>query len=329
MSSVSTSLPSYSVAIRTLGLSGKFFEKELNSILKQSVQPEKIIIYIAEGYQRPTFTTGKEIYIEVPKGMVSQRAIDYTEINSEYILLLDDDVELAYDSVEKLLKSAIDYKADCISAETVHNHSSSLMKKIYDIFVNMTFPLYGTKWGMIISNNGAMSYNGNPESRFYISQTGEGAAILVRKSTWLNCNIKDEKWMDDLGFAYGDDLLEIYKLHSNGYRCGILYGSNIKHLDAATSSEKYKNSIQRFRNRSQAIFINWHRMFLCRKKLTLLNKIVTIFAFSLRFLIIQFSYFIAALRFRNFKIIAYHFLGLSDGIKYIKTNSYRTLPPFA
>jgi len=52
-------LPSYSIAIRTLGTAGDKFRRELESLCAQTVQPEKVLVYIAEGYPRPDFTVGK------------------------------------------------------------------------------------------------------------------------------------------------------------------------------------------------------------------------------------------------------------------------------
>lgn len=51
---------SYSVAIRTLGTSGDKFVRELTSIAKQTILPDKVVVYIAEGYERPCFQIGKE-----------------------------------------------------------------------------------------------------------------------------------------------------------------------------------------------------------------------------------------------------------------------------
>ena len=41
-------LPKYSVAIRTLGTAGEKFRMELESIGRQTVLPEKVIVYVAE-----------------------------------------------------------------------------------------------------------------------------------------------------------------------------------------------------------------------------------------------------------------------------------------
>ena len=95
----------YSVAIRTLGTNADVLLSELESLAHQTVLPEKVIIYIARGYKQQESQIGMEEYVWVKKGMVAQRALEYREINSDVILMLDDDVELAPDSAEKMLNA--------------------------------------------------------------------------------------------------------------------------------------------------------------------------------------------------------------------------------
>ena len=82
----------YSVAIRTLGTNPTILKRELESVARQTVQPEKVVVYIAQGYERPAFTVGNEEYVWVKKEMVAQRALRYDEIDSDVVLMLDDDV---------------------------------------------------------------------------------------------------------------------------------------------------------------------------------------------------------------------------------------------
>lgn len=56
---------SYCVAIRTLGKAGEKYQRELDSLKNQTVQPQKILVYIAEGYELPKETIGIEQYIYV------------------------------------------------------------------------------------------------------------------------------------------------------------------------------------------------------------------------------------------------------------------------
>lgn len=323
-----TDLPSYSIAIRTLGKSGVLFEKELQSIENQRNVPSRILVYIAKGFGQPEYSLGCEEYVEVDKGMVSQRALSYEEIDSEFILLLDDDVQLAPDSAERLLKAAVENNADCVCADTFHNQNMSVAAKLYNIFVNLTFPFRSKKWAMKIGADGTMSYNSSPENRFYETQAGEGPAILVRKKAWLECDMKSEKWMDSLGFAYADDFLEIFKLHSNGFKCGTLYGSGIVHLNGATSSKSYKSDPKRFFLRSKSIYINWHRMMMSNPSSNRIAKLTRMLAFSLRCAVLQLSYITAAVVMMNPKKSFYHIQGLLHGYRFTKSTFYRSLPPF-
>lgn len=92
----------YTAVIRTLGTAGDKYQILLDSLNKQTIQPSKILVYIAEGYAIPKETIGKEQYIYVKKGMVAQRALPYYEVNTEFILFLDDDLFLPDNFVEKM-----------------------------------------------------------------------------------------------------------------------------------------------------------------------------------------------------------------------------------
>lgn len=94
----------YSVAIRTLGLSRESLTKTLQGVFRQTYAPETVNIYIAEGYEIPDFRVGTERYIYVGKGMMSQRALDYEEIDSDIILMLDDDIYLDSDVAQRMVR---------------------------------------------------------------------------------------------------------------------------------------------------------------------------------------------------------------------------------
>ena len=96
--------------------------------------------------------------------------------------MLDDDIELLPISAERLLQSAVENNADCITIDLYHNHKMSLKNKIYNILTNLILPFYSKKWSRKILSNGSISYNNNPSgSKFYNAQAGEGGASLWRK----------------------------------------------------------------------------------------------------------------------------------------------------
>ena len=53
----------YTAVIRTLGTAGEYYQRTLDSLRLQTIQPDAIVVYIAEGYSTPKKTIGKERYI--------------------------------------------------------------------------------------------------------------------------------------------------------------------------------------------------------------------------------------------------------------------------
>lgn len=319
-------LPTYSIAIRTLGTAGEKFKKELDSIVAQTIKPEKVVIYIAQGYKRPDYTIGIEEYVEAPKGMVSQRALDYTEIPSEYILMLDDDIELRPNSAELLLQSAIENSADCITVDLYQNHQMSFVSKIYNIFSNLIFPFYSKNWSRKILSNGSISYNNNPSnSKFYNAQAGEGGASLWRKDIINKLNLSDEKWLDNLDFAYAEDQLIFYKIYVNGFKLGTLYNTGIKHLDSGTARKSYQANPSKFITRSQASFIIWYRTLFNIKRISIIKKTYRLLSFTLKQIWLIPVLFIAAIRFKNCKIPFYHFVGIYKGIEFVNSAYFKNI----
>ncbi len=318
----------YSIAIRTLGTSGEKFVRELESIKRQTVQPEKVLIYIAEGYKRPDYTIGKEQYVWVKKGMMRQRVLRYDEIDTPLMLLLDDDVELAPDSAEKLIKALGDYDLDCIAADTFKNHKMSISGKVYSAVTNLVFPHSSNKWAFKIRNNGSFSYNNNPKKDVYLSQSAAGPASLWRKDVFLDLHLEQELWLEKLGFPYAEDALTFNKLYKNGYRLGVHYYSGIKNLDGKSSSGAFQRDPQKFYVRSKASFLIWHRICFNLNGASLWTKMGAILNYSIKTLWLLLIHIVSAFCFRSFKVVSYYVLGVLDGIKYSHSEEYRKIPNF-
>ena len=113
----------YTAVIRTLGTAGDKYQRLLTSLMEQTIKPTAIIVYIAEGYNIPKETVGVEQYVYVKKGMVAQRALPYSEVKTEWMLMLDDDLYLEPASVERMMKHLDREKADAISPDIFPNAS--------------------------------------------------------------------------------------------------------------------------------------------------------------------------------------------------------------
>lgn len=313
--------PSYSIAIRTLGTAGDIYRQELESICLQTIQPERVVVYIAEGYPRPGFTVGNEEYVWIKKGMMAQRILPYVEIKSPCILMLDDDVLLAPDSAERMLKALSENEADCLGADVFQNHKMGFGKKVFAAITNMVFPHWSRKWAFKIHRNGSFSYNNCPSQSFYWSQSCGGPAMMWRKEAYDRIHLEDEKWLDSLGFAYGDDALETYKLYRNGGRLGVLYDAGIQNLDAGTSSTAFRKSPERICIRTRASFMIWWRSIYRNGKDTAWSRFLAAAAFGVKTIWLIPAMCVAG------KIGSY-FRGLRDGWKAVHTAEFQALPPY-
>lgn len=313
----------YSIAIRTLGTAGEKYLEELCSITRQTIQPEKVVVYIAEGYKRPTAQIGREEYIWVKKGMVTQRALQYREISSDCILLLDDDVRLAPDSAEKLLRAMEDNHADCVGADTFRNQDMSIKAKIYAAVTNLVYPRPDDGWAFKIRRNGSFSYNNHPKPGYYPSKSCAGPCMLWKKASLLNLHWEDELWIDQLGYAFGDDVVETYKLPVNGGTLGVLYQSGVENLDAQTASETHRDNIQKFYTRSKASTIIWYRTIWKVKP-----SVGTAIAFGLKQIWLFIINCIAAIALRNIRIPILFMRGIHDAYCFSHSDQYKRIPPF-
>lgn len=317
-------LRQYSVAIRTLGTNVEVLKRELESIGCQTVQPEKVIIYIAKGYERPSLQVGKEEYVWVKKGMVAQRALEYREIDSDVILMLDDDVELAADSAERMLLAMNEFDADCVAADTFKNQEMSSGQKLMAFMSNWVYARHDDGWAFKQKRHGAFSFNRRPRKSFCLTETFAGPCWMVKKNVLKSVHLEDELWMDRMGFSYGDDAVESYKLFLNGYKSGVLYDSGVMNLDAKTSSESYHKSERKFYTRAYGMLAIWWRMIYTSRNKRWLSALF----FGLKIWWQLNLHVLLGIVMLNMKIPYNCIKGLRDGWDFVHSDEYNAIPPY-
>ena len=318
---------SYSIAIRTLGTGGDKFRRELESIARQTVKPDKVMIYIGEGCQIPAYTVGNETYMHVKRGMAAQRLLPYEEIDSDVIFFLDDDVELEPESAEKMLKAMEEHVADCIGADSFKNHLMPFKTKLWAAFSNLVLPHRSSKWAFKIHRNGSFSYNSNPTRGFYLSQTCGGPAFMLKKSVYKQLHLDDELWLDKTGLAYGEDFVQTYKIYRNGYRIGILYNAGCTHLDGRTGSEKVRQSGRRILLRSKALLVNWYRAVYspCATKW---ERLKTMSAAVIKFVWLMLLHLGMAVATLRPSVATQYIKGIKEGWRYVHSEEFKALRPY-
>lgn len=250
----------YTAVIRTLGTAGQKYIRLLGSLNAQTLPPEDIFVYIAEGYPIPEGTPGNERYIYVKKGMVAQRALDYDEVSTEYMLFLDDDVCLEPDAVEEMFDALRTSGADVVSPDTFRNSARSTSGKIMMALTGRMRPRKDDgKWAYKVMRNGGYSYNSAPSQKIYLSQTNAGPCFLCRKADFLKVRFDEESWLDEVPYALGEDQTMFYKMYLDGLKEITLFTDKVVHLDAGTTM----NGTDRERMRIYADFrfktIFWKR----------------------------------------------------------------------
>lgn len=312
----------YSVAIRTLGKAGAKYKALLDSLKSQTLKPSEIVVYIAEGYPIPKETIGLERYIYVKKGMISQRALQYTEIKTDYILFLDDDVYLPPDGVEKLFLAKNKMNANVVSPDVFPNSErSSLGKLIMALSCRMIPRKDDKEWAYKVMRNAGYSYNNSPSQDIYLSQTNAGPCFLCSKKDFLKIRFEDELWLERCPYPLGEDQVMYYKMFCLGFKQLTVFNSGIVHLDAGTtlmSEDREKNMIY-----SDLYFktIFWHRFIYLPERRKLM-KVWDCLCFIYTIMVLL---CVSLLKCR-INIVRVKCSAIIDGIRFLLSNDYKRLP---
>ena len=152
--------------------------------------------------------------------------------------------------------------------------------------------------------------------------------MLWRKDALLKIHLEDELWLDKLGFAYGDDQLETYKLHANHGRLGVLYDAGITNLDAQSSSGAFRKSAEHIYIRTKASLMTWWRMCYKNGKDTSCSRALASVAFGFKSAWLFLVMCVAALIKWDCHYLTSYCKGLRDGLKEVHSLEFQALPPY-
>lgn len=316
----------YTAVIRTLGKGGENYQRMLDSLLEQTIKPTNIIVYIADGYPLPKETVGIEQYVYVKKGMAAQRALAYNEVETEYMLFLDDDVYLPPYAVETLYKEMTEHTAQVISPCVFANHETNVKDKIRStLFGREVCRPWGQHWGYKVLKTAGFSYNNHPVNPVYESQSNAGPCFFCRKEDFLSIHYEDELWLDGTFYAFPDDQVMFYKMYRSGLKILTSFDSGIVHLDTSTTVTNPEKKTERLvysEYRNKLIF--WHR-FIFRPEKNILQKawaiVAILYAYGLQAVKYGIKYMIGS------KCMPIAFKdGVADGLDFIRSDAYKKLP---
>lgn len=306
----------YTAVIRTLGTAGAKYQQLLDSLQAQTVAPHAILVYIAEGYPLPKETIGTERYIYVKKGMVAQRALTYNEVETEWMLFLDDDLLLAPDTVERMFTLLKDNQADVVSPDIFPNAQRPLGAELQmTLSGRMRARRRDSQWGYKVMRTAGYSYNKCVKEGVRWSQTNAGACFLCKKTTFLSIHFEEELWLDAVPYALGEDQVMYYKMYLSGKKILTWYDHQIIHLDGGENLSPEKERILIYCDfRFKTIF--WHRFFYTLEEYSFLKLwdiicIVYALGFTIGISLIKGQWDICKLKIK----------AISEGIRFIQSKA--------
>lgn len=311
----------YTAVIRTLGTAGDKFQRLLTSLICQTLPPKAVLVYIADGYSIPKETIGVERYIYVEKGMLSQRAQLYEEVDTEYMLFLDDDLEFPPDTVQRMLSLLEENKADVISPDIFSNADRPLKSEVMmTLSGRMRARRNDSVWGYKVMRTAGYSYNKSPIKEVLQSETNAGACFLCRKKDFLRVNLRDELWVDAMPYPLGEDQVMYYKMYRLGLKQLTWYNHGFMHLDGGDNMTPTKEA-KRLYGDVYFKIVFWHRFILKPERKTLLKIWSHIsIAYMLAFTALS-----SLFRFR-FDILKMKYTAIVDAVRFIKSEDYKSLP---
>ena len=315
----------YCVAIRTLGTAGEKYQTLLDSIVAQTLPPKKILVYIPFNYPAPKETIGIEQIVRCEKGMVTQRSLPFIEVDTDYILCLDDDLYLPPTLVEELFISLIDNHGDCISPDMV-NSKAGMKDRVISFMHSFTLPHFSKKWDVIINKSGSFSYRVWKGEKVLPTQSAAFACFLSKMEAFRAIHFEDERWIDQFKYASCDDQIFFYKLHLYGYHVYTYNRSGMVHLDARAGGRH--DVSEKLYNQKKIAYIIWYRTIYHLQENSSVDRLMAFLAYTIKFLFGLLFLPLEIVYYRKFRYFKDYFKALFDGCKYVHSDEYLKIPAF-
>lgn len=322
----------YTVTIRTLGTAGEKYQRTLDSIKRQTIQPKEIIIVLPYGYEAPKEKLGYERFVYSEKGMLSQRITGINLCTTELILAIDDDVEFKSDFIESLIRTLQTTKADFVSPIVRDVNYSNIPKKKDNILsisnikgwlMGISYKAYlKSDYLVEINRAGGFVVNINTiENKQYYNQTGHGTCIFGKTQNLKKIRFEEEIWLQDTKYALPEDMVMFYKIFLYGNKTAMNNNVCFIHLDAGTSlmneDKKLNNTFASARNG----LIFWYKFVYTQRD----KKLLSILCFIRRIFFTCLFSFIKGVVHLDFKQFRTYIKAYIDGFKYIKSDKYKPL----
>lgn len=308
----------YSIYIRTLGKGGEKYHRLLQSIDKQTIKPEEVVVVLPKGYDLPQEKLGYERFVFSEKGMIKQRLFAFNDASTPYILLLDDDVEFEPEFIEKLYKTMTTAQADCCIAKMKNNaeNGSKIKQNIFQLIGSTVYKNTNDQFYYKINLCGGFIINtGYNSTRPVYSQTGHGSHCFAKTKALKDIHFEEELWLENSGYPLPEDQVMFYKLYLKNHRISVCLNTYFCHLDAAITNNDGKRYLKTAQAKVGNYLIFWYKFIY--KYNNGINRLLCIICIIHRISLECILYFI---KYHNLNVCKSMIAGLKYGLKYIKRN---------
>lgn len=317
-------MKSYSVAIRTLGTAGIKFQRLLDSIASQTIQPKKVFVYLPYGCDIPKETIGIEKIIRCEKGMVMQRSLPFDEIDDDLILFCDDDISFPPNLVSNLINVLEKYNAACV-VPTTSNERISIAHRVMSFIHTYSHPHFDKKWRIKICRSGVFSYSLKYKDIVMETQSANFRCFLCQKKAYKSIHYEDERWLDNFGYASCDDQLFFYKMYIHKYRVFYMK-SDLKHLDAKAGGRH--DVTKKLYLQKKIGFVIWYRTIWKIYSKSKFERLLCLNAYLRKCLVLFFMLIFEIAYYRKLNYFIDFFKAQIDGYKYVHSKEYLKIPSY-
>jgi len=268
----------YSIAIRTLGKGGEKYSKLLKSIQNLKDRPDEVIVVLPFGYSPPKELLGDERFVYCEKGMMMQRIVGYESACSEYVLLVDDDVEFEPDFIRKVSMPIQEGKADITFPIYPDMLPRKGVRTLIPALTLSAVPMLRRDMYTKVIASGGWAYCGVPEQidKPVQAHSAPGTCLYAKREALLKADLRKELWVELPKYALWDDMVMFYKAWLSGSKVMGVPNLIFEHLDAGGGNVNRSVEASYASGMNHVIF--WYR-FVYQQRKSSVAKLVAIAAF--------------------------------------------------
>lgn len=221
------------MAIRSVR-NNEYLEKTLHSLRNQSLQPAEVMIVIPSDAEPWKVSILEVRFLKAPRGMVTQRAAGIMGAGNTVVVLMDDDIMLAGDALERLLLPLRRREAVCVVPYWPGGYPEAGIRRQIQRLAGIAVP----------REEGGISYNAGggyyyplkePPGDGWDTCGGAGALIAVDRDFALGKNATGDPDLQKISaYALREDGALILSWHLEGGKCLMVPGVNFQHLGGTT-----------------------------------------------------------------------------------------------